>query len=215
MSQLTILGAGDHAREILGCLRMEGFSHPYDSVLLVDRDDSEKVGTTIDGARVIAESDALQSSAGHYICGMGTTLGRKAVLDRFDDGSRDFANILHPSVIVCPDVVMGRGVYVGAGAVLNLACNLQDHCSINSMVCVGHDSVVGPMAMVSPGCTMAGRTTVGEGAFLGTGVVTFPLSKIGEWSQVSGNSTVSKRVKKKTQFLPYVKIHQLPIKDPE
>jgi sugar O-acyltransferase (sialic acid O-acetyltransferase NeuD family) len=215
MSKLTILGAGDHCREILGSVRMAESENKFDKVFFVDRDDSEKVGTVIDGAEVISESEALKSSDGDYICGMGTPLGRKAVLDRFDDGSRHFINILHPSVIVCPDVLLGRGVFASAGAVLNLACDLQDHCVINSKVCVGHDSIIGPMAMISPGCTLAGRTSVGEGAFLGAGVVTFPTSKIGEWSQVSGNATVSKKVKKRTQFLPYIKVHQLAIPEPE
>jgi len=87
-------------------------------------------------------------------------------------------------------IEIGRGVCVGAHAVLYLGCRIGDHCLIGDMaviregvvvgdhcligqhVSINYDSVLGNNVRVMNGSHITGKCTIGNNVFIGVNVIT-------------------------------------------
>lgn len=162
-------------------------------------DDPARAGTSIAGLPVLGGSERLaslrqQERVGGIAFALGSNRGRHALLERARSCGLVPITAIHPRAVVAPDVVVGAGVWMAAGAIVNPGCRIGDGVVINTGATVDHDCVIGDYANVSPGCHLSGRTAVGRYAFLGTGAITLPDASIGEDAVVGAGAVVVKAV---------------------
>jgi len=96
----------------------------------------------------------------------------------------------HPSAIIAPDVQIGLGSVVCAGAVVNPGSMIGANAILNTGCTVDHHNHVGDHAHIAPGVHLGGNVIIGEGSLVGIGATVMPQRRIGRWSVVSAGAVV-------------------------
>jgi acetyltransferase EpsM len=149
------------------------------------------------GVTVVCGVDEWLEQPDHsaeVIIAVGHNPDRLRLARRLERGEVQFANVIHPSVVIMPSAKMGRGISVFAQAVVNSSAQIGHHVVINTSVVVEHDCVIEDGASLSPGVRMGGRVVIGQGAFLGTGATCVPRITIGERAIVGAGSVVTRDI---------------------
>ncbi len=101
-----------------------------------------------------------------------------------------FVDVVHPTAVVAPDVVIGEGTVVLHGAVVQTNARIGRHVLVNTAASIDHDCRIGDYAHVSPHATLCGHVEVGEGTHIGAGAVVIPSVRIGRWCRVGAGAVV-------------------------
>ncbi|MGL4631400.1 MAG: acetyltransferase [Leadbetterella sp.] len=104
-------------------------------------------------------------------------------------------NVIHARSIVSDDAVLGHGILVGPGAIVNSGVNLGNFSTILSGAIVDVDSTIGEFVEVGSGAVLNAQVEVGEGAFIGSGCMIVSGIKIGKNSRIGAGSVVIDHVK--------------------
>ena len=91
----------------------------------------------------------------------------------------ELPNAISPHAVISPSAVLGRGIAVMAGVVINAETRIDDLVIANTNCSIDHDCTIGRAAHIAPGCALAGNVTVGDRSFLGVGVCVIPEIEIG------------------------------------
>lgn len=87
-------------------------------------------------------------------------------------------------------VVVGSGVLVMPGVVVNASTKIGNGCILNTGSTVDHDCILGDYVHIAPGVHMAGNVSVGQGSFIGVGSAVSNGILIGSWSVVGAGAVV-------------------------
>lgn len=178
--KLILHGGGEHARVVLDCARAQGL----DVVSIYDPKYSK--GDLYDvpykGA-YMSHADADASA----VVAIGENGVRRKVAALTVHA---FTNVIHPSVLISPHVVLGKGNMLLQGAILQTGVRVGDHVIVNTGAQIDHDCIIGDYAHIGPGVILCGTVQVGEGTFLGAGSTIIPGVKIGAWSVIGAGSVV-------------------------
>jgi sugar O-acyltransferase (sialic acid O-acetyltransferase NeuD family) len=189
---ILIVGAGGHGQvvaDIFRARRVAGIAS--DQVAFLDDDrvcqgcrfvDSPVLGNVNRSGEI--EHDAV-------IVGIGDNRTRARIFLRFAEAGEQMAIGAHPRSTVAPDVTLGPGSMVCAGAVINTGTTIGPNVIINTGATVDHHSVIGAHVHVAPGVHMGGAVQVGEGALVGIGAIVLPGVRIGAWSTVGAGAVVT------------------------
>lgn len=104
----------------------------------------------------------------------------------------EFRNIVHPFSYVSSRARLGRGNFIGAGAVLAPNARIGDFNFVNRCASLGHDSTVGDFCHLGPGATVAGRCAAGDRIFLGAGSVVIDGLRIADDVLLGAGATAVK-----------------------
>jgi sugar O-acyltransferase (sialic acid O-acetyltransferase NeuD family) len=111
--------------------------------------------------------------------------------------------IISPRAYCSKHAVLGEGLIVMHGAIINAGANIGNNCIINTQALVEHDVEIEDHCHISTGARVNGNVTIGKGSFVGSGAVVKEGVKIGEnviigagqvIMQDVSNSTVVKHV---------------------
>ncbi|MDW8289326.1 MAG: acetyltransferase [Armatimonadota bacterium] len=181
---IAIIGAGGHARVVIGTLQELGL--PVGAIF----DDNHNIwGLAILGVPVVGGISRLAKEG--Y---------RRAIIAIGDNAARrrlslqlrgvEWATIVHPHTWVHSSVQIGEGTVVFAGAVIQPEVRIGNHVIINTGATVDHECVIGDYAHIAPGAHLAGRVEIGEGAFIGIGSSVIQCRKVGAWAVVGAGAAV-------------------------
>ena len=195
--RLVILGAGGHAK----VLRALAFALGFD-VIGVFAPDLVKTGQRLWlDVPVLGDDDTLAAgldpSTVGVINGIGQRVGssaRQGVYRRFHDAGFIFPSLVHPSAWVAPTVLLGHGVQVMAGAVIQPDCRVDENTIVNTSASIDHDCAIGAHVHIAPGVTICGNVTIGESAFIGAGATLIQGIRIGESALVGAGETLVRNV---------------------
>src|ERR1044072_7273281 len=178
MSGILILGAGGHAKVIADTLMSQG----ADILGFLD-DDPNLWGETRLGLPVLGAIDRhFEFEPDGLIIGIGDNLVRRSIAERLSTQAQGlWFNAIHPRATIARSARLGRGIVVGACAVINPDTILGDHVVINTGATVDHDCAIGDFAHVAPGAHLAGGVVLGEGVLIGIGSSLTPNIRDGEW----------------------------------
>lgn len=189
---LVLLGAGGHARVLAALARAAG--HPVlgvcDPTLAADAvsrwEDLDVLGN--DGAldRLSPDRVALMLGIGQLATG---TL-RERLYAVWRARGYDFPALVHPTAWIAPGVVLGDGVQVMAGAVIQPGSEIGENSIVNTRAGVDHDCHLGRDVHVAPGATLCGTVTVEDGAFIGAGATVIQGLRIGARAVVGAGVTL-------------------------
>jgi len=185
--RVLIIGSGGHARvvadillamenvEPLGFIAKDGASAHVEShglSSLGDDDDVFKI-----------EHDAV-------VVAVGENSLRKRLFDQLAVAGEKLISAVHPSVIMAPDVTVGAGCVICAGAIVNTGSRIDDNVILNTGCTVDHDCIVSRHVHIAPGVNLAGDVSVGEGVFLGIGASVVQGVALGDWATVGAGAAV-------------------------
>ncbi len=189
----AVLGGGGHAAVLIESLRASGTDI---ALAILDRD-PVSWGKEVLGVPVLGGDDLLPSlcdrGADCFIVGLGTTGTGHLRRQLFDYGRSvglEPLSVFHPSAVISPSAVLGRGCQVLAGAIVHTRAVLGNNVLINSGAIVEHDCTIGDDVHVATGAKLAGGITVGERSMIGLGAAVRQGLRIGKNAIVGAGAVV-------------------------
>lgn len=200
---LVLLGAGGHARVLAALARAVG--HPVLGVC--DPTLAASAVSRWEGLDVLGDDgalDRLPPNRTALMLGIGqlaTGNLRERLYSAWRARGYDFPALIHPTAWVAPGVVLGDGVQVMAGAVIQPGCEIGANSIVNTRAGVDHDCRIGRDVHVAPGATLCGTVTVEDGAFIGAGATVIQGLRIGARSVVGAGVTLVRELAPATTVL--------------
>ena len=196
MSDLVIIGAGDHGRVVADAARaagrsVAGFVQPAPPA---DGTSPQAVG----GIPVLGSlEDGMGAMAGgdlEFVVALGANSAREAAFARAEAQGWRATTIVHPTATLLGGASLGPGTQVCAGAIIGVDAAIGRDVIVNTAATVDHDGVVGDHAFIGPGAHLAGRVRVGTAAHVGIGAVVREGCTIGDRAYVAAGAVVVRDV---------------------
>lgn len=191
MQEIVVVGGGGHAKVVLGILKkLKSFN-------VLGYTDLKDNGTLL-GTPFIGSDRDLSSFAAAYAglnaviavgqVGLGTL--RHELWARMQRIGLTFPEIVSPHATVNEEVVVGEGVAVMDGAVINPGSKIGRGGIINTNSTVEHDVTLDEWVHVAPGATISGGVKVGRFSMIGVGATVIEGVSIPANSIVGAGATV-------------------------
>lgn len=169
---VIVLGAGGHARVLLDALKLRkkkilGVTDMRPSQVDKKRTRAELLGTD----NAVFSYDPKRVLLVNGLGSVGVPSARAELYRKFAKRGYRFLQLVHPSAVIAPDVVLGEGVQVMAGAVVQTGTVIGDNVIINTKASVDHDCRIGSHVHIAPGVVLSGGVTIGDKSHIGTGAV--------------------------------------------
>jgi sugar O-acyltransferase (sialic acid O-acetyltransferase NeuD family) len=194
--EVVILGAGGHAKVLIDLLRRLGTP---DRLAVLDRDRA-RIGQDLLGVPIIGDDGMMETLDRERVVlvnGMGSTRDTAARESLFMKGQGlgfHFRTLVHPTASVASDVVLGEGVQLLAGAIVNTCARIDDDAIVNTGAIVEHDCRVGAHAHVASGAVLAGGVTLHDGVHVGAGATVIQGISVGHRAVVGAGAVVVRDV---------------------
>jgi sugar O-acyltransferase (sialic acid O-acetyltransferase NeuD family) len=195
---LLLVGAGGFGREAAEAVRAANAVRPRWELLGFLDDDESLQGTAVDGVGVVGRVDDANQhpSARLVVCTghPGNYASRKQIVERLGLPASRYATVVHPSAVVPPATRIGPGTVLLATVVVTVGVVIGAHVAAMPGVVFTHDDMVGDFSTFGAGVRLAGRVTVCEGAYVGSGAMVREDLTLGAWSLVGMGSVVMRNV---------------------
>jgi sugar O-acyltransferase (sialic acid O-acetyltransferase NeuD family) len=186
MRQIVVIGARDHAAEIIAAARLSGIS-----VRGIYDDDSQLWGQAIGEVPIKGPSSQAAHAGVPAVLAVGNPQSRQLLATQLH---LNWGKVIHPKAIVDRYAHVERGCVVLEGAVIQPGVRIGAHTIIGPKATVAHDCLVGEFVHIAAGVQLAGFVQVGDGASLETGAVVIPNVTLGRASVVGPASAVIRHV---------------------
>lgn len=200
-SELFILGAAGHAREVAELVRAgidaRGAAGGWTVRGLLD-DDPHLLGSEVGGHRVLGSLDHPDLDHALVALGVGYPETKQKMLTRVEGRQVDWPILVHPAATLGPRVDISEGSFIQAGVVLTTEVEIGRYVTLNIGATLSHDVQVEDLSTVSPGAHVGGAVRIGQGAFIGIGASVVQGITIGAWSVVGAGAVVIEDVEPNT-----------------
>ena len=198
---IVIVGAGGLGREVFGIIAaieeespgtwdFRGFvADDIPPSHLMDRLGSKYLG---DIETFIGSVDGVNELS--FIVAIGNGKIRKLIEPRFIQAGLSHASLIHPSVILGIDVVVGPGAIICANSVLTTNIQLGTSVHINIGSLISHDVTIGNHVTLSPGVNLTGNVKISDEVTVFSSSIVLPGVSIGSKSIIGAGSVVTNDV---------------------
>lgn len=190
---IILIGGGGHAKVVLDALLALGRE-------VIGFTDVNPACPSLLGVKRLGGDEVMERYGPDQVelaNGMGSTerpTFRAQMYERFKRLGFAFATVIHPTASLGREVVLGEGVQVMAGAVVQAGVRLAADVVINTRAVVEHDCVIGSHTHISPGAVLCGGVVVGEGSHIGATACLIQLVQVGRNCVVGAGAVVLKNV---------------------
>lgn len=191
--QAIVLGAGKQAALVLDLIEWMG----QDTRQLVFYDDRVKTGgvgprgRSVNGTMAEGVALAIASKLPTFVAlGSKVSALRHWIRSGLERRRVPLPNLVHPSTIIAPNVKLGTGVTIFAGAILGPNVRVESGAILFNRCTLEHDTLVGENVWMAPGVTTSGFVEIGSHCFVGCGSVLSREAKIGKGTLVGAGSVV-------------------------
>lgn len=190
-----IIGAGGHAQVIADILLLLQVQDSFYQPIGYLDDNPLLTGQSYLGLTVLGTLESL-SYIPHdaVIIAIGDNKSRQYLFQKLQSRGEQFITACHPRAILAPNVQIGPGAMICAGAVVNPCSAIGANVILNTSCSVDHHNQIGDHAHIAPGAHLGGQVFVGTGALIGIGATVMPRRQIGAWSVVGAGSVVTRDV---------------------
>jgi UDP-perosamine 4-acetyltransferase len=193
MKQVIGLGAGGHAKIIIEILRLLG---DFEIVGLLDANPKGR-GAGVLGVPVLGDDSLLPElfarGVRHAFVGLGGTgdnRPRASLYLMVKRNGFEVISAIDPRSSIAPSAMVGEGVMVMPGAIVNADSRLGDNVIVNTGAIVEHDCTIGDHVHIATGARLGGGVTVLEGAHIGLGAAIKQGVQIGRYAVVGAGAAV-------------------------
>ena len=147
-----------------------------------------------------------------FIIGVGDNQVRYKLVKKYK--YLKWCSVISPSCSIGDSTNIGLGTFLNSGVFISHHVSIGNHSIVNANSSIGHDTVIEDFCQICTNVSIGGKgVQVKLGSFLGSNTVVKNKRNliIGEWSQVSLGSVISKNISKKKLFMQILKDIQLPI----
>lgn len=193
-----IIGAGTYGEVYLAYLQEAG----VEVVGFVD-DNPELEGTDVRGIPVICKmADLALLKETHGVeavyCPLGNNKLRVEFLTKARELGYETPNYIHPSVLISPNVTIGKGVYILLGTTIMPHTVIKDFVMISMGVHVAHHNVLEEGVFLSTGCNFGASIVAHKYAYCGiSSTIMTGLHTLGEDCLIGAGAVVIKDVEPK------------------
>ena len=184
--RFLVIGAAGYAQEVAWSLREQRRVRAETSEFTFFNDGivpgplPSGLGHVVGGLDLVGEH--VGDGEVRLVLGVDLPRAKAAVVARLAALELNWETVIHPAAVIGPNVSLGEGGYVGAGAILTVNLRVGAFAAINTHCHVGPDDVLGDFVTLHPGVHLSGEVTIAEGCELGTGAVVAPSVTLGPWS---------------------------------
>jgi sugar O-acyltransferase (sialic acid O-acetyltransferase NeuD family) len=193
MKSIVIVGAGGHGKVVADIVRAGG---AFEVAAFVDELALGRDGDLYLGARVYAGEDGLARARAkglaYAIAAFADCKARLGCCERLQANGFEIVSVVHPRAMVSPDVSIGAGTMIAAGAVVTTAARLGESVIVNTGATVDHDCVLEDAVHIEPGAHLAGSVHIGRGTTIGIGAVVTKGRRIGAHTHVGAGAVVTR-----------------------
>jgi sugar O-acyltransferase (sialic acid O-acetyltransferase NeuD family) len=179
-----IYGASGHGTVIFDILKSSGVTN----ITFVD--DNPDAGSK-HGVNLISPDQAQFNEKSDVIVAIGNNEIRKRIVKSL---KVKFVNAVHKKAIVSDFAILGAGICVMAGSIINPNSQIGDHTIINTAAVIDHDCILAAFVHISPNATLCGGVKIGHATHVGAGAVVIPGIRIGSNCIIGAGSVVIKDV---------------------
>jgi len=201
MKNLIIIGAGGLAREVYDLAKICSKEETLFSIkgfLSKDETGIEGMGyPPIIGAPesyIIQEEDV-------FFCAIGNVQTRKLLVEHIVNLGGNFINLIHPSALLSPSVVLGEGIAIKSFCVISCDVKIGSYSFLQSSVILGHDVIIGKYCQLNSFSFCAGYVLLHECATISAGAKLIQNVVVEESAVVGMGSVVLSKVKAGTTVL--------------
>ena len=194
--RIAIVGAGGHAT-VVGdiLLRMHEAGAEVEPIAFIDENPSGPSRTILSLRVIDGGLEALRTVAcDAVIVAIRENSVRRRISEQLRQAGLLLAIARHPFSTVSPDVDLGPGVVICAGAVVNPSTRVGCSAIVNTNASVDHDNTIGDFVHIAPGVHLGGAVTVGDDTLIGIGATVLPHLTIGRRTVVGAGSVVTRDV---------------------
>lgn len=171
-------------------------SPAYEIVGFLDDVHSDRHGQEFCEAPVLGGREQLgkllAGGVRHAIIGFGDNGMRRTLAQSLVSVGFELGRALHPRATIAPDVTLGAGTVIVAGAVVNPNATIGANVIVNTCASVDHDCVLGDAVHVAPGARLAGGVRVDSESWIGLGAVVLEGRTIGPGTMVGAGAVVTR-----------------------
>jgi UDP-perosamine 4-acetyltransferase len=186
-------GAGGHAKVVIEVLRDMG---SWELVGILDPK-TELHGKNLLGIPVLGGDEKIQDLKAkgvlHFFVGVGTVGDSGPRIRIYENALSEGltpVTAIHKSAFVSPTALLGKGISIMAGAVINAEARIGDNVIVNTAAIVEHDCEVGDHVHVATGSRLTGGVTVEKAGHIGAGATILQGVRIGEKAIVGAGAVV-------------------------
>jgi len=178
---LHICGAGGVGRETLDAalaagLTVSGFV------------DDALAGRQVRGLPVFAPDDLR--AGGQYVVGIADPRARERLVALLDSRGLQAMTVIHPRAVIAPEVTLGSGCIILAGAHVSSSIRLGAHVQVHYNATLGHDSVLDDFVTVYPGANVSGSVHLGRGGTVGSNACVLQGRTVGSFAFIGAGAVV-------------------------
>jgi sugar O-acyltransferase (sialic acid O-acetyltransferase NeuD family) len=193
----VILGAGGHACVLIDALRAQGEEFEF---IVLDSDKSLHGKELLDVR--VAGDDSLLHGLGQQgdvrfvigVGGVGDTAPRQRLYEAALAAGLSPLRVRHPAAICSPSAMVGDGVQLLAGCIVNTGASIGANTIVNTGAVIEHGCRIGEHAHIATAATLCGDVVVGEGAHVGASATIKQGVVIGHRAIVGAGSVVLRDV---------------------
>jgi sugar O-acyltransferase (sialic acid O-acetyltransferase NeuD family) len=198
---LIIVGTGGSGRETLALLRDIEEANPgtwdFQGFIGLKPPNLDLLDRL--GARFLGTHDELlarnpEAAAWDYAVGIGDSQRRAHIDAQLVQVGLTPASLIHPSVLIGPDVEIGAGAVICANSVITTNVRIGAGAQINIGCTIAHDSRWGDYVTLGQSVNVAGNVRIGDQATIFTQAVLLPGVTIGAQAAVGAGAVVTKDV---------------------
>ena len=194
-----VLGAGGHAKvciDLLKCTGREvlGYVAPISGSKVILG--SKYIGDDESVISYNPEDIVLVNGIGY----MPRTTLRFNLYKKFKDCDYQFLTMAHPHAVIASEVMLGEGVQIMAGAIIQASVKVSKNSVVNTKASVDHDCVIGADCHIAPGATLSGGVILKDRVFIGAGATVIQGVCISKNTVVAAGSIVREDIKSESVF---------------
>lgn len=201
---LIILGAGGHARVLVGELRQQNVEI---IAIVAPKIDDIKEFSNIEQLRCddrVLEFDPNKVKLVNAIGQVPEATSeyyRVEIYRKFLNTGYRFSTVISNSAIVSSYSILEEGVQILPGAIVN-SCTVGENTIINSGAIIEHDVCISRHCHIAPGAVVCGGVTIGKNVIIGAGATVIQGITIADNVVVGAGSVVTKNIESNTVHYP-------------
>jgi sugar O-acyltransferase (sialic acid O-acetyltransferase NeuD family) len=192
---MIIVGAGGHAKEILGILATQKKTK---NVFLYD-DVTENLPAALFKQFFILRNEkaakAKLKDDPRFILGIGNPKFRYQLAEKFKTWGGTLTSIVSPTASIGKfNIKFGEGLNIMPQAVITEEVSIGTGTLVHIQASIHHDCIIGEYCEILPGSHILGNVIIGDYTSVGSGAVVLPKLTIGSGVTIGAGAVVTKNV---------------------